>query len=511
LYPSERLPWTHLPAGAGRDPGFDPLAVAVQATHRAGMELHAWINVFRIGDSATGALHSGVRRPHHIAHAEPGWVRRVDGDLWLDPAVGEARQWMLDNVLEIVRGYDIDGVHFDFARYPQGGFRQDAARFEAAPAGHRSLADWRRHHISAFMASAFRAVTAVKPWVKVGAAPLGNYMSAPGWPGLWAFDDVFQESRAWADSGWVDYLAPQLYYSTGTVPEVGKSVPSPDFALLIDEWRRTTPNRPVIAGMGAYKAAEGRFPEADLSYQVAASRASGAGGHAIYRYEHLVRYARWFRDIHPRPALPASMRHRPQATPPGVPGRFRLESIRNRVALLAWEPSTATREDPLRGYALFRRIGAAPHTSTAQDLLTLLPAGTHRFADTLRSNAPVFYQLVAVSRLGMASAPTGAVPTFIPEAIPALPIDAVDVHVKSITPNPVRDVAVVEYAVGRAGPVRLRVTNLFGRPRVHLDEAALSAGRHRLTIDTSGLPPGIYVFVIAADGISASEPFVVVR
>jgi hypothetical protein len=111
----------------------------------------------------------------------------------------------------------------------------------------------------------------------------------------------------------------------------------------------------------------------------------------------------------------------------------------------------------------------------------------------------------------MASAPTGAVPTFIPEAIPALPIDAVDVHVKSITPNPVRDVAVVEYAVGRAGPVRLRVTNLFGRPRVHLDEAALSAGRHRLTIDTSGLPPGIYVFVIAADGISASEPFVVVR
>jgi hypothetical protein len=111
----------------------------------------------------------------------------------------------------------------------------------------------------------------------------------------------------------------------------------------------------------------------------------------------------------------------------------------------------------------------------------------------------------------MASAPTAAVPTFIPVEIPALPIDAVNVRVESITPNPFRDVAVVEYAVGRAGTVRLRVTDLFGRPRVPFGEAAQAAGRHRLTIDTSGLPPGIYVFVIAADGISASEPFVVVR
>ena len=214
FFASGRLPWSPGLRGAGLDPGFDPLAVAVDEAHRLGMELHAWINVFWVGDLSTLTTFRDVTAPSHVAFGHPAWVRASGELLWLDPSLDAARAWMVDNVVEVVDGYDVDAVHFDYVRYPAGGFATDAQRFAADPRGFARLDDWRRDNVTRFVRDAAAAVRARKPWVRVAATPIGNYEPSHGWPALWGYSDVYQESRRWLVEGWVDYLAPQLYWPT---------------------------------------------------------------------------------------------------------------------------------------------------------------------------------------------------------------------------------------------------------------------------------------------------------
>ncbi|MDZ4700659.1 MAG: family 10 glycosylhydrolase [Rhodothermales bacterium] len=514
LYPSTRLPWTPLPRGAGRDPGYDPLAAAIDAAHRRGMEIHAWINIFRVGDASTTATFRGVQNPMHVVHAQPDWVKRVGGELWLDPSSAPARAWMLGNVMEVVDGYDVDGVHFDFIRYPENGLPNDAARFRHEPRGFRSIDDWRRNNVTLFVEAAHAAVTAARPWVKIGAAPLGNYQPNPAWPGLWAVSQVFQESRVWAENGWVDYLAPQLYYGTGTAPEVERGPSSPDFAVLIDEWVRMSAGRPVIAGMAPYKVAEGRFPAADLSRQIEVARAAYGHGQAAFRFDHMLEHAGIYRAAYVVPALPAPMAHRFEAAPPSTPRGFRVEASQNGAVALAWARAEGSAEDPLRGYALFRREGAVPDPTSGRDLVAVLPATATTYsdanADAMPAGRPVYYLLAALSRLGMASAPT--------EAVSTGPITTTErptggprwALIESIFPNPSQETAEVRYAVGSPGPVTLSVVDALGRVRYRHTGLASRAGIDQHMLDTTRLAAGVYQVVLEAGGRTARRAFVVV-
>ena len=511
LYPSTRLPWTPLPRGAGRDPGYDPLAAAIDAAHRRGMEIHAWINVFRVGDASTPATFRGVQNPMHVVHAQPDWVERVGGEIWLDPSSAPARAWMLGNVMEVVDGYDVDGVHFDFIRYPEDGLPGDATRFRRDPRGFRSIDDWRRNNVSLFVEAAHAAVTAARPWVKIGAAPLGNYQPNPAWPGLWAVSQVFQESRVWAENGWVDYLAPQLYYGTGTAPEVERGPASPDFAVLVDEWVRMSVGRPIVAGMAPYKVAEGRFPAADLSRQIDAARAAFGHGQAAFRFDHMLEHAGIYRAAYVVPALPAPMAHRFEAAAPSTPRGFRIEANRTGSVTLAWASARGAAEDPLRGYALFRREGAAPDPTSGRDLLAVLPAAATAYTDVARADRPVYYQLAALSRLGLASAPTEAISTAQAIAVEPPATGARWALIESIFPNPARETAEVRYAVGSPGPITLSVVDALGRERYRHAGTARQAGSDRHTLDTARLAAGVYQVVLEAGGRRASRAFVVAR
>lgn len=511
LYPSARLPWTPLPLGPGRDPGYDPLQVAIDAAHRAGMELHAWINVFRVGDSATRSLFTGVQNPMHVVNAQPGWVQQVGSELWLDPSVPEARAWMLGNVMEVVNGYDIDAVHFDFARYPQGGLPDDASSFQFDPRGFASIDDWRRNNVTLFVESAFEAVTSVKPWVKLGAAPLGNYQPADAWPGLWAYFDVYQESRGWAENGWVDYLAPQIYFSTGTTPDAGQSIPTPDFTVLVDEWVRKSGGRPIVVGMAPYKAAEGRFPASDLTTQIVTTRAYDGAGHAAFRYDHLMQYESLYREQYGKPALPARSAHRFEAAAPSTPQGFRIVSLQNGAANLAWNSSDGATADPLRAYAIFRRIGAPPDPTAGRDLLAVVDRHVTTFTDIVPSDNEVYYQVAATSRLGMVSMPSPAVSTSMPTAVEATTVGPRWALIESIYPNPSRQTAEVRYAVGSVGKVSVSVVDLLGRVRYRFSDAAHQPGSHQFTLDTSRYAPGVYFFVLEAGDRSVTRAFAVVR
>ncbi len=504
MYPSERLPWSARLRGPGLDPGYDPLAVAIEEAHARGMELHVWINVFRVGDTTTEGLFAGVTDPPHVLTAHPEWVQTVDGNPWIDPSSPEARAWLVDNVLEIVEHYDLDAVHFDFIRYPSGGLPNDGVNFQFDDRGFEDIDDWRRDNVTQFVRDVYARILDAKPWVKVGSAPIGNYENFPGaWPALWAFSDVFQESRRWLAEGIHDYLAPQLYFTLGRTPEPGNSFDSPDFAFLARDWVDHAGGRPVFTGIGAFK--DNVRPE--ILAQIDTSRAAGAQGQVYFRFDDLL--ALDFGDRYEHPALPAPMTHRFEAAAPSPPVLAEIgPSFR-----LDWAPSTGAATDPVRAYVVFSRSGEPPELRP-EDLIDVVDAATTSWSGIIYDTSPQppdYYRVAAVSRLGILSEPSEAVNTS------ALVVSAEDettpgpIRLERPYPNPASSFVNVAFVMDRAAPVRWTVTDLLGRRVLAREAGFLSAGAHRDRLDLGGLASGVYLLTLEADGRRVSRRVVIAR
>lgn len=239
LYESKIEPWSEYLSGTqGMPPApyYDPLAFAVDEAHQRGLELHAWFNPYRArysrAASPMAASHLGVRRPD--------LVRTYGRFLWMDPGEPEVQHHSLSVILDVVRRYDVDGVHLDDYFYPYKErdangkilpFPDDAswAKYRAA-GGALARDDWRRSNIDAFMRDLYEGVKREKPWVKVGISPFGIWR--PGYPkgikGLDAYDDLYADSRKWLRNGWLDYFTPQLYWASGS--------PAQSYARLLEWW-----------------------------------------------------------------------------------------------------------------------------------------------------------------------------------------------------------------------------------------------------------------------------------
>jgi uncharacterized lipoprotein YddW (UPF0748 family) len=223
LYASRLEPWSeYLTGQMGRAPSpfFDPLAFGIEAAHDRGLELHAWFNPFR-------ARHTMGKSPvasDHISKTRPQWVKSYNGQLWLDPGEKGVQDHVLKVILDVVRLYDIDGVHMDdyFYPYPEKDARKQAIDFPdwaswkryRDSGGKLSRDDWRRDNVDRFVQRLYQAIKAEKRHVKFGISPFGIWR--PGYPaqirGFDSFGGLYADSRKWLREGWVDYFAPQLYW-----------------------------------------------------------------------------------------------------------------------------------------------------------------------------------------------------------------------------------------------------------------------------------------------------------
>lgn len=273
LYRSTLEPWcSELTGTLGRDPGWDPLAFAITEARERGLELHAWFNVFRVWSAGMPPQSS----PPHLAHANPSWVRRFGDDLWMDPGIPEAREYTLRVMEELVRNYDIDGIHLDYCRYADRGFDDDAT-WRRYGESRMTKDDWRRSNVNALVEAAYRRLSAIRSSLIVGSAPIGIYQNLPtarGWEGR---DAISQDSRAWLAGGYHDYVVPQIYWG---LTRNGSRI---DFEALVADWCRNASGRHVHAGVAAYK--EDIRPH--LAGHVDAVRAQGASGVVFFRYEHI--------------------------------------------------------------------------------------------------------------------------------------------------------------------------------------------------------------------------------
>ena len=257
LYPSVLEPWSeYLTGEQGRmpDPYYDPLKMWVEESHKRGIELHAWFNPYR-------ARHTSAKSPNapmHIANTYPDAVKSYGGYLWMDPGEPAAAQRTLDVILDVVRRYDIDGVHVDDYFYPypvnvpgstppvEQNFPDEASwRRYVNLGGGLSRADWRRRNVNLLMENIHAGVRREKPWVRFGVSPfgLGRPDGRPtGIEGFSQYDKLYADVELWLNKGWLDYLVPQLYWP---IDQRAQS-----FELLLDYWlQQNTMKRHVWPGL----------------------------------------------------------------------------------------------------------------------------------------------------------------------------------------------------------------------------------------------------------------------
>lgn len=247
LYDSKLEPWSRFLTGVqgqAPNPYWDPLQWMVEQCHKRGMELHAWINPYRAKTKNTNQLASS-----HITKTHPERAFAYDGQYILNPGLQVNREYICKVVADIVRRYDVDGLHIDdyFYPYPVAGATiPDQDLFRRNSNGISSIADWRRYNVNLFMQQLHDTIVSVKPWVKFGVSPFGIYRNKKNAAngsdtnGLQNYDDLYADVLLWVNNGWIDYCVPQLYWQIGH--------PAADYKTLIEWWNQHASARPLFIG-----------------------------------------------------------------------------------------------------------------------------------------------------------------------------------------------------------------------------------------------------------------------
>ncbi len=247
LYKSDYFPWSKYltgKQGTAPDNGFDPLSFWVEEAHKRGIQLHAWVNPYRITKKTAAEPAQELKQlaSTHPARLHPEWtVKHTDGNFYFNPGIPEVRQLVIDSSLELVTRYGVDGVHFDDYFYPGKDF-SDAATYSKYGKGFANIDDWRRDNVNTLVRDLSKAIHAANPSARFGISPFGIWANSRTNPlgsdtrGLQSYYDHYADSLAWIKAGSIDYIAPQLYWNIGF--DVA------DYSKLITWWKN------AVAGTG---------------------------------------------------------------------------------------------------------------------------------------------------------------------------------------------------------------------------------------------------------------------
>jgi uncharacterized lipoprotein YddW (UPF0748 family) len=291
LYPSALEPWSEVLSGTqgvAPEPFWDPLAFAIAEAHARGMELHAWFNPYRARPSSPLSRAAAG----HVSRRRPDLVKTYGKQLWMDPGEEDVAAHTLAVVLDVVKRYDVDGVHLDdyFYPYPEKDGAGGALEFPDGPSFGKYVAsggalgreDWRRWNVNRFVKRLHDEVKAARPEVRVGVSPFGIWR--PGRPaqvkGFDAYEEISADARTWIQRGWVDYLAPQLYWP---IDQKEQSFP----ALLAWWAAQGSKGSALWPGIAASRVGfgdEGKgWPAKEIAEQIRLTRAQpGATGHILF-------------------------------------------------------------------------------------------------------------------------------------------------------------------------------------------------------------------------------------
>ena len=394
IYPSafETFPEA-LTGKTGRNPGYDPLAFAIEECHKRGMELHAWIVTIPVGNHRQIKLldkYSVVRKNRKIC-------KQYQGSWYLDPGHPGTADYLAGIVREIVSRYDVDGVHFDYIRYPENARRFPDKDTHRKYGKGKDLKQWRRENITAIARRLHAEVKQLKPWVKVSSSPVGkfkdtNRYSSLGWN---AYETVYQDAQGWLKEGIHDALFPMMYFKDNHFYP---------FAL---DWKENDHGRWVVPGLGIYflSPSEQDWPIDEISRQLHFTRQADLAGHAYFRNRFLLDNVKGIfdelkNDFYTTPALVPPMTWQ-DSIAPTIPTSPVYETLEDGSIKLSWAPSKDNHDLPVV-YHLYTSDTYPVDTENAN----------HLFATFLRdttlsikaSEGKRYYAVTASDRYGNESA-----------------------------------------------------------------------------------------------------------
>lgn len=251
FYKSQLEPWSkYLTGRQGQAPSpeWDPLEFMIEECHKRNMELHAWMNPYRVATGGTEPTD-----PNHIYYQHPEWFVRYNNQILFDPGLPQSRKFIYQVVADVVKRYDIDAIHMDdyFYPYPAGGedFPDDDSfntYREQMGFSLNQRDDWRRQNVNILVKTLHETIHSIKPWVRFGISPFGIYRNQKSSPdgsetnGLQNYDNLYADVLLWTEKGWVDYMMPQLYWEIGHKAACSET--------LIYWWNEHANNRPLYIG-----------------------------------------------------------------------------------------------------------------------------------------------------------------------------------------------------------------------------------------------------------------------
>ena len=346
FYPSSFEPFSNILTGkTGKHPGYDPLAFAIEECHKRGMECHAWMVTIPLGTRK----HIAAQGKHAITQKHKSICVSYRGEYYLNPGHPDTKKYLMSLVREVVEKYDVDGVHFDYLRYPEHAKHfPDKAQYRKHGKG-RSLTQWRRDNITEIVRYIYKEVKTIKPWVKVSSSPVGKYDDTTRYPsqGWNALHVVHQDVQGWLAEGIQDQIYPMMYFKGNAFYP---------FAL---DWKEQSNGRHIIPGLGIYflKEKKDEWSKEDIERQIAHTRIHALAGQGHYRAKYLMQNAQQFYDLlkestYKYPALQPPMTWA-DSIPPAAPKVLQIETKSNGYKMLSWQPATDNDCHNLPSYVVY--------------------------------------------------------------------------------------------------------------------------------------------------------------
>lgn len=394
LYKSSIEPYNSILTGkVDGDPGYDPLAFAVRECHKRGMECHAWMVALPLGSKK----HVAKLGNKSVTKKRKEICIPYKNEYFLNPGHPSTKEYLMKLVREVVTRYDVDGVHFDYLRYPENAPRfPDSYDFRRYGKG-RTLDQWRRDNLTDIVRYIYKGVKEIKPWVKVSTCPVGKYKdtsrySSRGWN---AFHTVYQDPQGWMGEGIQDQIYPMMYFRQNNFYP---------FAL---DWQEQCNGRQIIPGLGIYflHPDEGNWKREDVDRQINFIREHKLAGEAHYRAKYLMDntqdiYDELTENFYAHPALQPAMPWL-DSIPPSAPSRLKVISGKDGYTLLTWQAATDNDKMNAPRYVVYASDVYPVDTTRPENIIAQGIRGTEYIYAPLQPwDRKVYFAVTAVDRYG---------------------------------------------------------------------------------------------------------------
>jgi uncharacterized lipoprotein YddW (UPF0748 family) len=355
LYSSSFEPWSYWltgEQGKAPEPFYDPLQLAVDEAHKRGMELHAWFNPYR----AVKNVGDYVVSDFHVSKVNPEWILNFENYKMLDPGIPKVKEYIASIVEEVIKNYDVDGIHFDDYFYPYSPkvSNEDSVTFSTYGNNFSNIDDWRRYNINSMVALVNEKINAIKPYIKFGISPFGIVENKyAGTNGFNSYSVLYCDPLTWIKDKTVDYVTPQIYW------EIGHKLA--DYALLLPWWSSIVEDRHLYIGHFSSRFTGGRYEgrKSEMGDQLRMNREySNVGGSVYFSAKSITNNHSGFADtlksnFYKYPTLVPLMNWK-ERIPPNAPTSFKAEKKMYNDIHLEWEvPVSASDGDKAEYFVIY--------------------------------------------------------------------------------------------------------------------------------------------------------------